>query len=117
MRLRKEIRSLKIASVLHRAISRVLMEGKIYGSRNVTVSDVKLSKDLKKADVYLVSPSLNEKDCNIDTIINEINQSAWLIHRSILCYVNLRFVPKLVFKSDLAFNNFINISKILSHHT
>lgn len=56
--MKKEIRNLKIASVLHRAISRVLMEGKVF-NKNVTVSDVKLSKDLKKADVYIVLSSLN----------------------------------------------------------
>lgn len=56
--MKKEIRNLKIASVLHRAISRVLMEGKVF-NKNVAVSDVKLSKDLKKADVYIVLSSLN----------------------------------------------------------
>ncbi|NSM56527.1 ribosome-binding factor A [Wolbachia endosymbiont of Atemnus politus] len=114
--MKKEIRSLKIASVLHRAITRVLMEGKIL-NKNVVVSEVKLSKDLKKADVHVVLSSLSEKDCDINTIIDEINQSAWLIRKSILCYVDLRFVPKLVFKTDLAFDNFVNVSKILSNQT
>ncbi|MGL9682248.1 MAG: ribosome-binding factor A [Wolbachia sp.] len=114
--MKKEIRSLKVASVLHRAISRVLMEGKAF-NKNVVVSEVKLNKDLKKADVYVVLSSLSEKDCDIRTIIDEINQSAWLIRKSILCYVDLRFIPKLVFKTDLAFDNFVNVSKILSNHT
>jgi len=114
--MKKEIRSLKIASVLHRAISRVLMEGKVL-NKNVVISEVKLSKDFKKADVYVVLSSLSEKDCNISTIIDEINQSTWLIRKSILCYVDLRFVPKLIFKTDLAFDNFVNVSKILSNHT
>lgn len=51
--MRKEIRNLKIASVLRRAISKVLMEGKVF-NKNVVISDVKLSGDLKKADVYCV---------------------------------------------------------------
>ncbi|MDM8335676.1 ribosome-binding factor A [Wolbachia pipientis] len=114
--MRKEIRSLKIASVLHRAISRVLMEGKIF-DKDIVVFDVKLSKDLKKADVYIVLSSLSERNCNINTIVNEINQSAWLIRKSILSYVDLRFIPQLVFKPDLAFDNFVNVSKILSNHT
>ncbi|CCF78373.1 ribosome-binding factor A [Wolbachia endosymbiont of Onchocerca gibsoni] len=115
--MKKEIRRLKIASVLHRAISRILMKGKVYSNKGIIVSYVKLSKDFKKADVYIVSSSLNEKNYSTNTIINEVNQSAWLIHKSILCYVNLRFVPKLVFKPDLAFDNFINVNKILSNHT
>lgn len=92
------------------------MEGKAF-NKNVVISEVKLSKDLKKADVYVVLSSLSEKDCDISTIIDEINQSAWLIRKSILCYVDLRVVPKLVFKTDLAFDNFVNVSKILSNHT
>ncbi|QKX02441.1 30S ribosome-binding factor RbfA [Wolbachia endosymbiont of Dirofilaria (Dirofilaria) immitis] len=115
--MKKEIRSLKIASVLHRAISRVLIEGKVYIHKNVSVSDVRLSKDFKIANVYIVLPSLSKKNCSTNAIINEINQSAWLIHKSILRYVNLRFVPKLIFKPDLAFDNFITVSKILSNFT
>ncbi len=132
--MKKEIRNLKIASVLHRAISRVLMEGKVF-NKNVAVSDVKLSKDLKKADVYIVLSSLNiqvadyldpekrrtgdpsENNCDINTVVNEMTQSAWSIRKSILCYVDLRFIPELVFKPDLAFDNFVNVSKILHNHT
>ncbi len=135
--MKKEIRNLKIASVLHRAISRVLMEGKVF-NKNVAVSDVKLSKDLKKADVYIVLSSLNiqvadyldpekstwsrtgdpsENNCDINTVVNEMNQSAWSIRKSILYYVDLRFIPELVFKPDLAFDNFVNVSKILHNHT
>lgn len=132
--MKKEIRNLKIASVLHRAISRVLMEGKVF-NKNVAVSDVKLSKDLKKADVYIVLSSLNiqvadysdsekrrtgdpsENNCDINTVVNEMNQSAWSIRKSILCYVDLRFIPELVFKPDLAFDHFVNVSKILHNHT
>ena len=138
--MKKEIRNLKIASVLHRAISRVLMEGKVF-NKNVAVSNVKLSKDLKKADVYIVLSSLNiqvadysdpekstwisasctgdpsENNCDINTVVNEMNQSAWSIRKSILCYVDLRFIPELVFKPDLAFDNFVNVSKILRNHT
>ncbi|MGL9758193.1 MAG: ribosome-binding factor A [Wolbachia sp.] len=135
--MKKEIRNLKIASVLHRAISRVLMEGKVF-NKNVVVSDVKLSKDLKKADVYIVLSSLNiqvanysdpekgmwshtgdpsENNCDLNTIVNEMNQSVWSIRKSILHYVDLRFIPELVFKPDLAFDNFVNVSKILRNHT
>ncbi|NUY39154.1 ribosome-binding factor A [Wolbachia endosymbiont of Litomosoides brasiliensis] len=108
--MKKKIRNLKIASVLRRAISKVLMEGRVF-NKNVVISDVKLSEDLKKADVYVVLSSLNKKDYNTNTIVKEINQSAWLIRKSMLSYVNLRFIPKLVFKADLAFDNFVNISK------
>ncbi|MDR2831487.1 MAG: ribosome-binding factor A [Rickettsiales bacterium] len=138
--MKKEIRNLKIASVLHRAISRILMEGKVF-NKNVVISDVKLSKDLKKADVYIVLSSLNrpviqvtdqmqipvscagmtlgqpEDDYDINTVVNEMNQSTWSIRKSILCYVDLRFIPELVFKPDLAFGNFVNVSKILHNHT
>ncbi|APR99092.1 ribosome-binding factor A [Wolbachia endosymbiont of Folsomia candida] len=137
---RKEIRSLKIASVLHRAISKILMEGKVF-NKNVMVSDVKLSKDLTKADVYIVLSSLNkpiiqvadtdiqipasragmasdvsEDDCDINSIVNEMNKSAWSIRKSIIRYVDLRFIPELVFKPDLGFDNFVNVNEILHNY-
>ncbi|WP_168464151.1 ribosome-binding factor A [Wolbachia endosymbiont of Ctenocephalides felis wCfeT] len=112
--MKKEIRNLKIASVLHRAISRVLIEGQLF-SKNVAISDVKLSKDLKKADVYVVLSSLSGEDCDINAIVDEMNQSAWSIRKSISSEVDLRFMPELVFKPDLAFDNFINVNNILNN--
>ncbi|HCE59833.1 MAG TPA: ribosomal-binding protein A [Wolbachia sp.] len=125
--MKKEIRNLKIASVLHRAISRVLMESKIC-NQSIVVSEVKLSKDMSKADVYIVLSSLNGplsefSSCtssgtqgDINSVVNEMNQSAWLVRKSILHYVKLRFIPELVFKPDLAFNNFVNVDEILRSH-
>ncbi|WFW29856.1 MAG: ribosome-binding factor A [Wolbachia endosymbiont of Menacanthus eurysternus] len=114
--MKKEIRNLKIASVLHKAISRVLMEGKVLLDKDVIISKVRLSKDLKKADVYVVLSSLRKRGHD-DVIINEINRSAWLIRRFVLCYVDLRFIPELFFKTDLGFSNFIKVSKILNNRT
>nr|CAH7721315.1 unnamed protein product [Callosobruchus chinensis] len=75
------------------------MEGNVLNEK-VVVSDVKLSKDLKKADVYIVLSSLNIQNDNddISTVVNEMNQSAWSY-------------------PDLAFDNFVNVSKILHNHT
>ncbi|MDN5247711.1 MAG: ribosome-binding factor A [Wolbachia endosymbiont of Tyrophagus putrescentiae] len=111
--MKKEIRRLKIASVLHRAISKILMEDKVF-ERNILVSSVELSKDLSKADVYIVLSSLNEGGCDINSAAHEINKSAWLIRKSVSHHVDLRFIPELIFKPDLAFENFINVNKILS---
>ncbi|MGL9726251.1 MAG: ribosome-binding factor A [Wolbachia sp.] len=116
--MKKKIRNLKIASVLHRVISRVLMEDEVF-NKNIIVSGVKLSKDLRKADVYIVLSSLNVQKYNYDisTVINEMNQSAWSIRKSILCYVDLRFIPELIFRPDLAFDNFVNVNKALHNYT
>jgi len=128
--MKKEIRNLKISSVLHRAISRVLTESKIC-NQSIVVSEVKLSKDMSKADVYIVLSLLNGplsitsglSSCipneiqgqvgDIHSVVNEMNQSAWLVRKSILHYVKLRFIPELVFKPDLAFDNFVNVDEIL----
>lgn len=131
--MKKEIRNLKISSVLHRAISRVLTESKIC-NQSIVVSEVKLSKDMSKADVYIVLSSLNgplsitsgHSSCmpneiqgqvgDINSVVNEMNQSAWLVRKSILHYVKLRFIPEIVFKPDLAFDNFVNVDEILRSH-
>lgn len=115
--MKKEIRNLKIASVLHRAISRVLMEDEVF-NKNIVVSGVKLSKDLRKADVYIVlSSSNNQSESTHESSIGAVNEIAWSIRKSILRYVDLRFIPELVFKPDLAFNNFVNVSKVLHNYT
>ncbi len=108
----KEIKSLKIASVLHRALSTVLMKSNI-SSKNILVSNIKLSKDLRKASVYAILSSVNKEAHNIHDVINELNQSAWLIRRCLSNHVNLRIIPELVFKPDSEFNNFVSLNQTL----
>ncbi len=110
--MKKEIKSLKIASVLHRALSIVLMKSSI-SSKNILVSNIKLSKDLRKANVYTILSSVNKEAHDIHAVINELNKSAWLIRRGLSNHVNLRIIPELVFKPDLEFNNFVSLNQTL----
>lgn len=132
--MKKEIKRLKVASVLHKAISNVLMEGKFF-SKKIVISRVELSKDLGSAHIYIILSSLNnstfsfisienkykdalhEGNHSIDYIVNEINKFAGSIRKSVLNHVNLRFTPKLIFKPDLSFDNFIEVNKILHIHS
>lgn len=107
--MKKEIRKLKVASVLHKAVSKVLIDS----HKNVLISGVELNKDLSKADVYIIISSLSNESCDISSIIHEMNKSAWLIRKSVSGHVQLRFMPNLIFKPDLGFHNFVNINRVL----
>ncbi|WP_333023491.1 ribosome-binding factor A [Wolbachia endosymbiont of Pentidionis agamae] len=109
--MRREIRKLKLESVLNRALLRFFIEKK--GSevfKGVAVSSIKLRSDLEQAEVYLIPSSLNKGSSDINNLLNEVNKSAWLIRRSILHYVDLRFIPQLIFKPDLTFNHYVSAS-------
>ncbi len=110
--IKKEIRKLKIASVLHKAVSKVLINDRIL-YKNVLVSGVELNKDLSKADIYIVTSSLSNESCGINAIVDEMNKSTWSIRKSVSEHVQLRFMPNLVFKPDLGFHNFVNVNRML----
>ncbi|UWI82960.1 ribosome-binding factor A [Wolbachia endosymbiont of Howardula sp.] len=112
--MQKEIRQQKIASVLHRALSRISLQDKIL-NKNIVISHVKLSKDLKIAYIYVLLSALlcntmtqdNEiqnKSLDITNVVNNLNDYSYSIRREIFDYVEMRFIPKFIFKSDVQFN-------------
>ncbi|AHC39252.1 30S ribosome-binding factor RbfA [Ehrlichia muris] len=107
----ENFRSLKIASVLNRAVSKVLMQD-IYlvDGHLVTVSKVEVSNDIRNATVFIVLPQncSNKKD-----LIQTLNDSSYFIRKEIFSYVNLRYIPRLYFKLDHCFDNLVRVNQIL----
>ena len=107
----ENFRNLKIASVLNRAISKVLMQD-IYLLSNhlVTISKVEVSNDIRNATVFIVVP----QNCsNKEDLIQKLNDSSYFIRKEIFSYVNLRYTPRLYFKLDHCFDNLVRINQIL----
>ena len=107
----ESFRNLKVASVLNRAISRVLMQDIYLISSNiVSISQVEVSNDIKNATIFVVISD----DCpNQEDLIKELNDMSYFIRKAIFSYVNLRYVPRLYFKLDYHFDNLVKVNQLL----
>ena len=76
----------------------------------LTVTEVKMTPDLKRAQVFVLP--LNSK--NSDEIFNRLNLVAPKIQGKIGRSLGLRFTPVIIFKKDLTFENVEKIEKLLS---
>ncbi|MCU7611598.1 30S ribosome-binding factor RbfA [Anaplasma capra] len=103
-------RSLKVASVLKRALARMFI-CEFYDLSNVlSISNVKVSGDTRNATVFVV---VRDKLANKGEIVAALNDASDSIRRSVFKYLKLRYVPRLHFKLDVEFDNFLRISEIM----
>ncbi|CEI85523.1 30S ribosome-binding factor RbfA [Ehrlichia minasensis] len=107
----ENFRNLKVASVLNRAISKVLMQDIcLANSHLITISKVEVSNDIRNANVFIII----SQDCtDKEAIIKELNDSSYFIRKAIFSYVDLRYIPRLYFKPDYCFDNLVRINQIL----
>ncbi|MBL4654521.1 MAG: 30S ribosome-binding factor RbfA [Bacteroidia bacterium] len=70
----------------------------ITGKAFITITDVKVTPDLKQAKVYL--SFLNEEDQ--DKTLNNIQQNSWIIRRELAQKIRnqVKYIPELMFHLD-----------------
>ena len=103
-------RNLKVASVLSRAISKVLVQDFFSVSSLVTISKVEVSSDIRNATVFIV---VSSDSYDKEAVIRELNDSSYFIRKAIFSHVDLRYIPRLYFKLDYYFDNLVRVNELL----
>ncbi len=108
-------RQLKVGELLRHKISEELIRNpffdKKYSNISLTVTEVKMTPDLKRAKVFVV-PLSGE---NFNDIFEKLNVIAPKIQGKIGRSLGLRFTPEIVFKKDFTFEKIDKIEKLLSN--
>ena len=108
----KSQRQLRVGQQLKHLISEVIIMGDFQSEKVretlVTVTEVNVSPDLKKANVFVVSRD-NKKN-----FIKNLNKKKFVFKKEIAKKLNLRFVPDLSFSFDNTFEYANKIEKILN---
>ncbi len=104
-------RSQRLSSTLRKIIANII-EYEISDERlkKVTITDVKLSKDLKYAKIYF---SCELCELPKQEITNLINKSISFITKKTLERIQLRCVPNFKFEYDKSIENGLKIDQIL----
>ncbi len=107
----KSQRQLRIAEQLKHLISEIITLGNFRNKKirtiPITVTEVNISPDLKKANIFVISRN-NKKNC-----IKYLNKQNFIFKRKIAEKLQLRFVPQINFSFDNTFEYVNKIEKIL----
>jgi ribosome-binding factor A len=107
-------RQLKVGEEIRHAVAIVLMRNETHDptleSLSITVSQVRISPDLKNASVY-VSPLGSH--ANAEVVVQRLNQAAPALRKAAGRRLHLRYLPKLFFKLDKSFEVAGRINSLL----
>lgn len=107
-------RQLRVGEEIRNAIAYVFAHGETHvpllDSSSITVSEVRISPDLKNATVYVMPLAGSKKDAVMQTLADEAPHIRQLMNKRIA----LRHSPKLYFKLDVSFENANRINELLN---
>ena len=106
-------RQLRIGEMIKQSLGMIFVriEAKIPNleTNNITVTEVKMSQDLKIAKAYVLP--LGGKDA--DTIVNILKEFSFLIRRVLSKKITMKFLPKILFAKDESFEYAEKIEKLI----
>ena len=108
-----ESRKLKVGEEIRHAISKIFERGVLRDPNlqdiTLTVTEVKMSNDLKSAVAFVVPMGSS----NRDQIIKGLNHASFFVRKKITEFITLKFLPKIIFRIDNSFDKFRKVDSIL----
>ncbi len=107
-------RQLKVGEEIRHALSWLLSRGELADPRiddaAVTVSEVRISPDLKNATAYAMPLG----GYNKELVLEALNERSGTVRRLLGSRIHLRYTPKITFRLDHSFENASRINELLS---
>ena len=106
-------RQLRVGELIRHAIAQMLARGEIRDEillkRAITIPEVRLSTDLRLADIYVL-PLGGE---GVDSVLAALNRNRRYIRGELARAVNLKFAPEIRFMADDTFEEARRIDELL----
>ena len=106
-------RQLRVGQEIKKIITSVLERGDLRSKEVreaiITVTEVRVSPDLKYATAYIMT--LNGK--NLGLVLEMLNEEAWIFKKQIGTKLHLRYTPDINFRVDDTFTEVDRIEKLL----
>ncbi|WP_339950620.1 30S ribosome-binding factor RbfA [uncultured Albimonas sp.] len=107
-------RQLKVGELIRRALSDVLMRGDLHDPDlerfSITVSEARVSPDLRQADVYVMPLG----GAGADEVVVLLDRNRQELRRAVTREVKLKFSPDLRFRLDRSFDRMDETRRLLS---
>jgi ribosome-binding factor A len=107
-------RQLQVGEEIRHALSHIFMRGELaiptIDEASVTVSEVRVSPDLKNATAFVMPLAGKNKE----EVLRLLNLEAPTLRHLVSKTVRLRFAPKINFKQDESFDNAHRIGELLN---
>ena len=106
-------RQLRVGELIKQSLGQIFLrdEAKVptLTTKNITVTEVRMSPDLKNARAYVIP--LGGKDT--DNIVNVLTEFSHLIRKALSKKVDMKFLPKVSFIGDKSFDYAEKIEKLI----
>jgi len=106
-------RQLRVGEEIRQALAQIFAHGETHvpalDSGSITVSEVRISPDLKNATVFVMPLAGSNKESIMAALKEHANRIRHLLSRKVI----LRFLPKLFFKLDTSYEVASRIAQLL----
>ena len=96
-------RQLRVGEMIKQALGNIFMRGEAklpnIETRNITVTEVRMSPDLKTAKAFVLP--LGGKNAN--EIIDILKEFSFIVRKTLSKKISMKFLPKLLFVKDESF--------------
>ena len=106
-------RQLRVGELIKQSLGQIFMRDEakvpILETKNITVTEVRMSPDLKNARAYVIP--LGGK--NSENVVNILSEFSHLIRKALSKKIDMKFLPKISFVSDKSFDYAEKIEKLI----
>ena len=106
-------RQLRVGELIKQSLGQIFLkeEAKVPSliTKNITVTEVRMSPDLKNAKAYVIP--LGGKD--VDNAVNVLTQFSYLIRKALSKKIDMKFLPRVHFVGDKSFDYAEKIEKLI----
>ena len=109
-------RQLRVGELVKQSLGQIFLreEAKVptLETKNITVTEVRMSPDLKNARAYVIP--LGGKDT--EKAVNELTEFSYLIRKALSKKIDMKFLPKVYFVGDKSFDYAEKIEKLIQEN-
>ena len=109
-------RQLRVGELIKQSLGQIFLrdEAKVptVETKNITVTEVRMSPDLKNARAYVIPLGGN----NTEKVVNTLTEFSYLIRKALSKKIDMKFLPKVSFVSDKSFDYAEKIEKLIQEN-
>jgi len=109
-------RQLRVGELIKQSLGQIFLrdEAKVpkLETKNITVTEVRMSPDLKNARAYIIP--LGGKDT--DKAVSVLTEFSYLVRKALSKKIQMKFLPRVSFVSDKSFDYAEKIEKLIQNN-